>query len=483
MIVMYDPYNHENGFSGSNNNENKEKRPDSEKSSDTYRPVHTEWEDGCYHSVKEPDNPGQSSQYGNYQPYGYVSPQIEKPRKKKNRHMFRKVIAGVLVCMVISAGSIAGFVALVNNGTIQLNVSGDTPAFTIMQSNDSGKKATALSAVGAMTKSQVAKKVIPSVVSIENYQAVRNGVNQFSIGGFTFSFGGDEDGNSGKSETSPTPTSEGSGVIFSSDGYIITNAHVVSKAKKLKVVLSNGKKYEAKLIGSDDVTDLAVIKIDATGLTPATFGSSSELEVGDDVLAIGSPDGEEFSSTVTAGIVSGLDRAVTNSETGYTMNCIQTDAAINPGNSGGALVNMKGHVVGINSSKIVDTTVEGMGFSIPINVAQNVVSELKQYGYVKDRAVLGITERYIDSIDASHLQVPAGCLIVSVTSNKVTAAGIQKGDIITKIDGKAVTGGNVITSEIATKKPGDTVTLNVTRSSTGQSFTAKVELSQATGKS
>lgn len=406
MIVMYDPYNHENGFSGSNNNENKEKRPDSEKSSDTYRPVQTEWEDGCYHSVKGPNNPGQSGQYGNYQPYGYVSPQVEKPKKKKNRHMFRKVIAGVLVCMVISAGSIAGFVALVNNGTIQLNVSGDTPAFTIMQSNDSGKKATALSAVGAMTKSQVAKKVIPSVVSIENYQAVRNGVNQFSIGGFTFSFGGDEDGNSGKSETSPTPTSEGSGVIFSSDGYIITNAHVVSKAKKLKVVLSNGKKYEAKLIGSDDVTDLAVIKIDATGLTPATFGSSSELEVGDDVLAIGSPDGEDFSSTVTAGIVSGLDRAV-----------------------------------------------------------------------------LGITGKYLDSIDASHYQVPSGFVIISVSSQYITSAGIKKDDIITKIDGKTVTSGSVITSEIATKKTGETVTLNVTRSSTSQSFTASVKLSQATGQS
>jgi len=274
----------------------------------------------------------------------------------------------------------------------------------------------------------------------------------------------------------------GSGFIIRDDGLILTNEHVVSGARSVHVVLpGRTSALDATILGADKGTDVAVLKVEAAGPLPtAPLGDSDDAAVGQWAIAIGSP--LDLDSTVTIGVISATGRR-TRVSGDQTQDYIQTDAAINPGNSGGALVNMKGHVVGINSSKIVDTTVEGMGFSIPINVAQNVVSELKQYGYVKDRAVLGITERYIDSIDASHLQVPAGCLIVSVTSNKVTAAGIQKGDIITKIDGKAVTGGNVITSEIATKKPGDTVTLNVTRSSTGQSFTAKVELSQATGKS
>jgi serine protease Do len=278
------------------------------------------------------------------------------------------------------------------------------------------------------------------------------------------------------------PASEGSGIIATSDGYIITNDHVVSGASSLKVILSDGKKYEAKLIGSDNVTDLAVIKINATGLPAAEFGSSDDLKVADTVMAVGNPGGMEFNSSVTIGYVSALNREITNSETGYTMKCIQTDAAINPGNSGGALVNSSGQVVGINSSKIVATGYEGLGFSIPINVAQPIISDLKQYGYVKDRAVLGISGQFIDSMTARFYDLPTGMYVNSINSSAVTAAGIKKGDVITKIDGKELTSDNTLTSYITTKKPGDTVTLNVQNSLTGENFTAKVKLSQATGK-
>jgi serine protease Do len=199
-------------------------------------------------------------------------------------------------------------------------------------------------------------------------------------------------------------------------------------------------------------------------------------------MAVGNPGGLEFNSSVTIGYVSALNREITNSDTGYTMKCIQTDAAINPGNSGGALVNMKGQVIGINSSKIVATGYEGLGFSIPIDEAQPVISELKQYGYVKDRAVLGITGQYLDSTTSRFYGLPTGMYVASITSSAVSNAGIQKGDIITKINGAAVSSQTTITSLIASKKPVDTVTLSVTRSLTGQTFTATVKLSQATGK-
>ena len=192
---------------------------------------------------------------------------------------------------------------------------------------------------GQLSLQEVAEKVLPSVVCVQNYQRTQNNYSYF--------FGGSDDNGSEEQDAA-----EGSGIIASADGYIITNAHVVDGADSLKVVLYDGSTYEAQLIGSDSVTDLAVIKIDAANLVPATFGSSDDLRVADQVIAIGNPGGMQFSSSVTVGYVSALNRTVTT-EAGYTMQCIQTDAAINPGNSGGALVNTYGQVVGITSSKFV----------------------------------------------------------------------------------------------------------------------------------
>lgn len=438
----------------------------------------TEWQGDFYHY----------SRPANEQPvYSWEQPSIprqasvefEEPRKKKRggKKNFVKVLAAVMCCLVISAGSITGFAALVNSGYVKLGSTGSSkPAFTVTKLVNSGTTNTA-AVTGELTKQQIAEKVVPSVVCIQNYQLGQN--TQYTMGG---NGAGAAAGSSGEDST-VNPTSEGSGIIATSDGYIITNAHVVDGASTIKVILSNGTKYEAKLIGSDSVTDLAVIKISATGLTAAEFGSSDDLKVADTVMAIGNPGGMEFNSSVTVGYVSALNREITNSETGYTMKCIQTDAAINPGNSGGALVNMKGQVVGINSSKIVATGYEGLGFAIPINTAQPILSQLEQYGYVKDRAVLGISGQFVDSMTARFYGLTTGFYVYSITSDYVTAAGIQKGDIITNIDDTSVTAESTITAAVANKKPGETVTLTVYRSSTGKTFTATVTLSQATGQS
>ena len=434
----------------------------------------TVWQGNCYHSYRAPGAPlppEDDHSYGQPSPPMVYAEEMEPPKK---RHTVRNVLVGLLACLVVSASSIAGFAYLINNGTIQMNSGNSAPAFTIEKSNISSNKVSTTNAAasGNLTMEQIASKVIPSVVCIQNYQVNQNAA--YTMGGF-----GNDTNNK---NSSVTPASEGSGIIASSDGYIITNAHVVEGASMLKVILSSGKTYKAKLIGSDSITDLAVVKIDATGLTAATFGSSSELKVADKVMAVGNPGGLEFNSSVTIGYISALNREITNSDTGYTMKCIQTDAAINPGNSGGALVNMNGQVVGINSSKIVATGYEGLGFSIPIDEAQPVINDLKQYGYVKDRAVLGISGEFIDSMNSQLYGLPVGMYVASISSAAVSSAGIQKGDVITKIDSTNVTSLNVVTAEIAKKKPGETVTLCVTRPLTGQTFTATVKLSPATGK-
>ena len=454
---------------------------------------------GEYNAQPRPESADPAAQqqtqygpYGGYNPYSWNKPQ--EPKKKEKKHTFRKVLVGVLACLVVSAGSIAGFTALINNGTIRIQQSGSNAAFTIVKNSSSSAASTTNTAATTsdLTKQQVAKKVLPSVVCIENYSnttqktTTRGGSNQYGYGNDNENGNGNENGTNGSGSTTGSdvsPSSEGSGIITTTDGYIITNAHVVSGASSLKVVLYDGKTYSAKLIGSDSITDLALIKINATGLTAAEFGASDGLQIADTVMAVGNPGGLEFNSSVTVGYVSALNREITNSETGYTMKCIQTDAAINPGNSGGALVNMKGQVVGINSSKIVATGYEGLGFAIPINTAQPIITQLKQYGYVKDRAMLGITGTYIDSMTARFYGLTSGMYVSSITSQYITAAGVQKGDVITKIDGKTVTSQNTITAAIASKKPGETVTLTVSRSTTGKTFTATVKLTQATGKS
>ncbi len=267
------------------------------------------------------------------------------------------------------------------------------------------------------------------------------------------------------SRTGESTDSSGTGIIATSDGYIITNAHVVLNTKSVLITVTthDGQQYDAVVVGMDRTTDLAVIKTNDHNFTPAEFGDAKELSIGEWVLAIGDPGGERFTSSLTRGIVSGLDRAVERySEDGMTF--IQTDAAINPGNSGGPLVNMYGQVVGINSSKIITEGYEGMGFAIPVSKAKDIIDQLLSGGYVEGRVRLGITGMDMDSMMASMYGVPQGFMIVSVEEDSAFAGtGAQANDIIIAIDGEAVEELQDISNLLLRYSPGDQVTVTLYR--------------------
>ena len=262
-------------------------------------------------------------------------------------------------------------------------------------------------------------------------------------------------------------TDQGSGIIATSDGYIITNSHVVndSRSTKVTVVTRDDVEYDGVVVGYDRTTDLAVIKIDAEGLTPAEFGDVGQMSIGDTVLAIGNPGGLDFASSMTRGIISALDRRLeSSSENGMTY--IQTDAAINPGNSGGALVNTYGQVIGINSSKLVAEDYEGMGFAIPVSRAEQILNSLMNVGYVEGRTRLGITGRDLSEQEAQFYDVPMGFLILEIDEDSdITAAGGAVGDIICGVDGQEVSNLSEISAVLLNYSPGDQITLTLYRMS------------------
>lgn len=261
--------------------------------------------------------------------------------------------------------------------------------------------------------------------------------------------------------------SEGSGIIYSDDGYIITNYHVIEEAinsssAAVKITLSNEEEYEAEIIGTDDVTDLALLKIDAKGLSAAKFGTSSELNVGEMAVAIGNPLGREFAGSVTVGYISALNRSITSD--GRTYNVLQTDAAINPGNSGGALVNSKGEVIGINTAKINDTSVEGLGFAIPSDDALKIIEELKVSGKII-RPYIGIYGLDLDENTAKRNKLVEGVYVYQVYGGSPAAeAGVQKGDVIVEFDGKKVTSKQELNDIKNQKNVGDKLKLKIYRS-------------------
>ena len=312
-----------------------------------------------------------------------------------------------------------------------------------------------------LTPAQVAAKVRPSIVSVITVDNV-NYMNS----------------NSG----------EGSGIILKSDGYIVTNSHVIGDSSKydVSVITSDGKTYDAKVVGYDVRSDLAVLKIDATGLPECELGDSSQLVLGDYVMAIGNPGGRQFAGSVTLGIVSGVDRIIDtdNMESTSAMRYIQTDAAINPGNSGGALVNMYGQVIGINTSKIAATGYEGMGFAIPSLKVKEIVTDLISYGYVEGRVKLGITCTTISSAYESQ-GIPAGLQIYDINSDSDMNGKAQKYDIITHCEGKRITELSQLQDIMSEKKAGDTIKLTIYRPasqmSNSETFDIEVRLLKDTG--
>lgn len=261
--------------------------------------------------------------------------------------------------------------------------------------------------------------------------------------------------------------SEGSGIIYSEDGYIITNYHVIedavnSSSAAVKITLSDETEYQAEIVGTDEVTDLALLKIDPEEkLTPATFDDSSNIQVGELAVAIGNPLGQEFAGSVTVGYISALNRDITTD--GRTYNVIQTDAAINPGNSGGALVNSKGEVIGINTIKISDDSVEGLGFAIPSNDALKIIEELKVTGKII-RPYVGIYGIDLDEATATRNRLVEGIYVYQVQDGSpAQEAGLQNGDIIVEFDGQEVKTTQELNDIKNKKEIGDSVHIKVYR--------------------
>ncbi|MCX7832914.1 MAG: Do family serine endopeptidase [Ignavibacteria bacterium] len=315
---------------------------------------------------------------------------------------------------------------------------------------------------------EIAEKVTPSVVYIE----VTGNVKKEEKNPWEFFFGPDF------RFEQPPMHGTGSGVIISSDGYIVTNNHVVKDAseKGIKVILTDKREFPAKLVGTDPNTDVAVIKIEADNLTVASLGNSDNVKVGEWVLAIGNPLG--LTNTVTAGIVSAIGRNVQINMDSYAINnFIQTDAAINPGNSGGALVDINGFVIGINSAIQTNTGYyQGYGFAIPINIVKNVAQELIKYGKV-ERGYIGVAIKDVDSKEAKGLGLDKakGVLIQNVIKGGAgDEAGLKVGDVILAVDGKEVNAANQLQTIIGSHRPGDEVTLTIFRD--GTTMEKKVKL-------
>lgn len=301
---------------------------------------------------------------------------------------------------------------------------------------------------GRYTTQGLAKATLPSIVSIEIY---KTGTSFMAVG-------------------------QGSGIIMSEDGYILTNAHVIDGATKgIKVVLNDKSEYEAKVIGQDIASDVAVIKIPAKNLQPAQFGDSKNVKLGEDIVTVGSPAG--FYGSVTKGIVSGLDRSIKVESYSASMNCIQIDAAINPGNSGGALFNMWGQVIGITSSKLASSDYDGIGFAITIDAAKPIIENLMEFGYVQNRVRVGIKFYTISETTAQMYGTKAGLYIISIDDDcDIANTDLKADDIITTFDNIPLTDTDSVQAFLADKKPGDIIKAKVYRPSiTGKGKEFEIE--------
>ncbi len=327
----------------------------------------------------------------------------------------------------------------------------------------------------ALSIPEIAEKAMPSTVGISSvFEYTPSGMDNYWGFGF-YGFG-----NNDATGQTQQVTGTGTGIIMSEDGYVITNAHCIydnesqyqcGKAVSVSVVMADEDEteYDAQIVGYDLETDLAVLKIDATGLVPAEFGNSDDLKVGELVVAVGNPLGFELQNTVTCGIVSALNREVSINEREMTL--IQTDTAINSGNSGGPLLNAYGQVIGINSAKMSSTfgsseaTIEGLGFAIPISSAKDILEDLINNGYVTGRPSFGITGVNITESDAERFSMPIGVYVYAVTEGSAAEqAGIRQGDVITAVEGEEITDVNSLNDAKSEYNAGDTITLTVYRS-------------------
>ncbi len=392
-----------------------------------------------------------------------VQPQDAQPPKKKKKFNGKRVARSAVALVLAAAmGFAGGFVGAKFGGSGKVVIQQVAPSSTADSASGSDSSITAASSSGSsLTTEQVADLVSPSVVVITTEQVVYSqwswyGQNQVESGA-------------------------GSGVIISSDGYILTCAHVVDGASTITVTIGD-KDYTATLVGEDTTSDIAVIKIDADGLTPATVGNSDSLKVGQSVMAVGNPLGE-LGGTVTGGMISALNRSVTiqGSSSVNTMSLIQMDASVSPGNSGGGLFNMNGELVGIVNAKSSSSDAEGLGFAIPINDAIKVAQELLENGYVTGRPYLGITYLAVeDAQTAAQLGVNAyGVYVVEVVKGgPAEKAGLQAGDRIVSVDGTEIASKDDLGTLMQKHAAGDTLSITIARD--GQMQTVNVTLGEKT---
>lgn len=379
------------------------------------------------------------------------NPEPDKPKK----HTGLKVIASLMAMAFVSVGSIGIYrqVAEVPTENTAVTSTIDADAMGLIRTDNAD--------TAELTTEQVVEKVLPSVVGIKSDFTMTSNNNSGYFFGYSM-------------PTEKTSTGTGTGVVLTEDGYIVTNAHVIydsqygaGLADEISVVLEDDSTYNAEVVGYDTDCDLAVLKIEAKGLTPAEFGSSSALKLGETVTAIGNPLGFELRNTVTRGIVSGLDRNITINE--KSMNLIQTDTAINSGNSGGPLINKYGQVIGINSSKMSssyssEASIEGIGFAIPSDEVSAIVDDIMEYGYVTGKPQLNISCQDVTETISQMYGMPVGVYVVEVTEGcAADNAGLKSGDIITAIDGVEVATSEELNAQKNKHSAGDEIEITYIR--------------------
>lgn len=396
---------------------------------------------------------GDSASWDNQNGLGKVHKKRKKaPRKPSPQVTFtrRSLTWLIVLCMIVSGGvgfgGAAAANALFGNDTPSSAKAGSvkTTGYTLEDATGSNK-----------TVQEITKEARPSVVEIKTESVSSDSwMQQYVTQG------------------------AGSGVIITSDGYIVTNNHVIEGASKITVTTSDQQEYDAELVGTDPITDIAVLKIKAEGLTPATYGNSDQLAVGDMAVAIGNPLGE-LGGTVTAGIISALDRELAID--GKTMTLLQTDSSINPGNSGGGLFNGDGQLIGIVVAKSSGSDVEGLGFAIPINKAADVAQQILENGYVSGQPSTGMsyTESSGQSSTMDRLfnngQSTTYVYIAAVDGTNAQKAGFQKGDMVYAVDGTEITSFNTLSSIVTSHSVGDKLKFTIVRNGQKMDLTLTLE--------
>ena len=387
-----------------------------------------------------------------------------KEKKSKKSNVILTALCSALAASVFTA-AIFTTVTIATSKQNKPTITQNASAGAVSASNATNAITTAATTSGdALTIPEIAEKCGPSVVGVINKTTVQS---QRFYDPFTGRYYYTTPQGSDGSDT--VEQGSGSGIILSADGYIVTNQHVISGASEISIILNTGDELTATIVGQDTKTDLAVLKVDTDiALTPAVLGDSENLRVGELAVAIGNPLGQEYSGSVTAGIISALNRTMTIENRNY--NLIQTDAAINPGNSGGALFNQFGEVVGINSVKLSTTSIEGMGFAIAISEAKPIIDDLISAGYVTGRPLVGI----------GVSQTKYGLFIGSVQEGSGAAeAGLKEGDMIIEVDGTKVTSSAEINDIRDKKKPGDKLTFKILRDGATQEVEVTLKESPA----